>query len=201
MNRKKKLRIFQLLLFLGGLVLIFITFLSKKNLNDKKIISTNLQKEIEKKLKDQEPLDLNKFYNVKYSGLDLEGNRYTITSQEAVNSELKPEIVNMNVVKATFYFNDDTELNVSSLKGMYNNKTLDIRFDENVEAKYFDGKLSAGKAEFSNSKGYLTVSENVKIIDKKGTIFADNLVFDLRTKKLNINSEKENLIKSSIKLK
>ena len=51
MNRKKKLRIFQMLFLLGGLVLIFVTFLSKKNLDDKKIISLNLQKEIDKKLK------------------------------------------------------------------------------------------------------------------------------------------------------
>ena len=138
---------------------------------------------------------------MRYSGLDLEGNRYTIISKEAVNSDLNPEIVTMKGVSATFYFKDNTELNVTSQKGVYNNKTLDIKFDENIEALYQNGKLLAGKAEFSNSNSYLTVSEKVKIVDTKGSIFADKLVFDLNTKKLNIISNAENVIKSNIKIK
>ena len=138
---------------------------------------------------------------MRYSGLDLEGNRYTIISKEAINSDLNPEIVIMNGVSATFYFKDNTQLNVTSEKGEYNNKTLDIRFDENIEALYQNGKLSAGKAEFSNSNSYLTVSEKVKVIDPKGSIFADKLVFDLNTKKLNIISNSENVIRSNVKIK
>ena len=201
MDRKKKIRLVQSFFFIAGFILIIGTFLSKKGLEKEEIISSNLQEEISKKIKEKKTSDKNKFYNVRYSGLDLEGNRYTIISKEAVNSDLNPEIVIMNGVSATFYFKDNTELNVTSVKGEYNNKTLDIKFDEKIEALYENGKLSAGKAEFSSSNSYLTVSEKVKIIDTKGSIFADKLVFDLNTKKLNIISNAENVIKSNIKIK
>ena len=200
MDRKKKLRLIQVIFFLSGFFLIIITFLSKNNYGEKKIISSNEQEQIEKKLNEKNP-DTNIFYNVKYSGLDLKGNRYTLVAEEAKSSDLKPEIIQMRLLSAIFYFKDDTVLEVSSQKGEYNNKTLDIKFEENINASYQNGKLSAEKAEFSNSQSFLQVSEKVKIVDKKGTVFADNLVFDLNTKKLNITSEKENLIKSSIKLK
>ena len=201
MDRKKKIRLVQFFFFMAGFIMIIVTYLSKINVNKEEIISKNLQKEISKKIKDEKTSDKNKFYNVRYSGLDLEGNRYTIISKEAVNSDLNPEIVIMNDVSATFYFKDNTKLNVTSKKGEYNNKTLDIKFDENIEALYQNGKLSAGKAEFSNSNSYLTVSEKVKIIDPKGSVIADKLVFDLNTKKLNIISNAENIIKSNVKIK
>ena len=201
MDRKKKIRLVQFFFFMAGFIMIIGTYLSKKSIDKEEIISSNLQEQLSKKIKDKKTSDKNKFYNVKYSGLDLEGNRYTIISKEAINSDFNPEIVIMNGVSATFYFKDNTELNVKSQRGEYNNKTLDIKFNENIEALYQNSKLSAGKAEFSNSNSYLTVSEKVKIIDSKGSVFADKLVFDLNTKKLNIISDAENVIKSNIKIK
>ena len=37
-------------------------------------------------------------------------------------------------VEAIFYFKDDTNLQVFSKSGIYNNKTLDMQFKENVKA-------------------------------------------------------------------
>ena len=58
----------------------------------------------------------------------------------------------MKLVHAIFYFKDDTVLNVWSEEGLYNNKTLDITFEKNVEATYEKSKLFAQKANYSNSK-------------------------------------------------
>ena len=147
MDRKKKLRLIQVIFFLSGFFLIIITFLSKNNNGEIKIISSNEQEQIEKKLNEKNA-DTNIFYNVKYSGLDLKGNRYTLVAEEAKSSDLKPEIIQMRLLSAIFYFKDDTVLEVSSQKGEYNNKTLDIKFEENINASYQNGKLSAEKAEF-----------------------------------------------------
>ena len=138
---------------------------------------------------------------MKYSGLDLEGNRYTIFSKEAVNNEKDSSIVKMKEVIATFYFKDNTVLKVSSDEGDYNNQTLDIVFKKNVYALYENSKLYAEKAEFSNSKNYLTISNNVKVIDSRGTVFADKLLFDIKKKQLNITSLKNKMIKSEINYK
>ena len=44
------------------------------------------------------------FFNIEYTGLDLNGNRYSLKSEEASLDNLKPEVVYMNIVNATFYF-------------------------------------------------------------------------------------------------
>ena len=201
MSRKEKLRIFQILFLITGVAIIFFTFLQSNKFQKEQIISNNLQKKIDEEILRQGSDNNSTFYNVEYSGLDLEGNRYTISSQKAVNSDINENVVNMSGVLAVFYFKDNTELNISSSKAIYNNKTLDIKFEDSVKCSYENSELYAGSAEFLNSKNSLSVSDNVKIIDSKGTIYADKLTFDIKNKTLNITSLNENTIKSKINYK
>ena len=201
MSRKQKLRIFQILFLITGVTIIFFTFLQSNKFQKEQIISDNLQKKIDKEISIQGSDKSSTFYNVKYSGLDLEGNRYTISSKKAVNSDTNENVVNMSEVLAVFYFKDNTELNILSNKAIYNNKTLDIKFEDSVKCLYENSELYAGTAEFLNSKNSLSVSNNVKIIDSKGTIFADKLTFDIKNKTLNITSLNDNTIKSKINYK
>jgi len=201
MSRKQKLRIFQILFLITGVIIIFFTFLQSNKFQKEQIISDNLQKKIDKEISIHGSDKSSTFYNVKYSGLDLEGNRYTISSKKAVNSDTNENVVNMSGVFAVFYFKDNTELNILSNKAIYNNKTLDIKFEDSVKCLYENSELYAGSAEFLNSKNSLSVSNNVKITDSKGTIFADKLTFDIKNKTLNITSLNENTIKSKINYK
>ena len=89
----------------------------------------------------KEKSDKDVFYNISYSGLDLAGNRYKLTSKEAYNDKVKEELVNMKSVEAIFYFKDDTILIVKSNKGIYNNRILDMKFIGNVEANYSGSEL------------------------------------------------------------
>lgn len=201
MGRKEKLRLFQILFLITGVSVIFFTFLQSSKFQKEQIISENLKKKIDEEISNQSSNEDSTFYNIKYSGLDLEGNRYTISSKKAVNSETNENVVNMSEVSATFYFKDDTELNISSSKAIYNNKTLDIKFVNSVKCFYENSELYAGSAEFLNSNNSLLISDNVKIIDSRGTIFADKLTFDIKNKTLNITSLNENTIKSKINYK
>ena len=103
MNRAKKLKLTQLTLLIIGLLIIFFTYSERERSNQKKIISSEVQKKIDTQLRTQSN-DENIFYNVLYSGLDLEGNRYTITSEEASSNKTNINIISMIKVKATFYF-------------------------------------------------------------------------------------------------
>ena len=200
MNRAKKLKLTQLTLLIIGLLIIFFTYSERERSNQKKIISSEVQKKIDTQLRTQSN-DENIFYNVLYSGLDLEGNRYTITSEEASSNKTNINIISMIKVKATFYFKDDTILYVVSDTGLYNNKTLDMIFKKNVNATYQNSELTAEKAEFSNSKSFLIVSEGVKIKDLRGTMYADKLLFDIKKKTLNIASFDNNKINTTVKYK
>ena len=141
------------------------------------------------------------FFNISYSGLDLAGNRYILKSKEARNSKENQETVNMKYVEANFYFKDDTILKVMSDTGIYNNKTLDMVFEGNVKANYEGSKLLAQKADYSNTRGLLIISDKVKVIDSRGTIVADNLSFDIKNQKLNIASFNDDKINANIRVK
>ena len=199
-ERKKKLRLVQLTLLIFGILIIYTTYYNKNSNLDKKIISKKTEEKVKKQTTDKKLEKGDIFFNVKYSGLDLNGNRYILNSEEAYLDDLKPEIVYMKIVHATFYFKNNTVLNIWSDNGTYNNKKLDMKFEKNVKAKYLESDLTAEKAEYSNSKSYLTIYENVRVDDVRGNLVADKLLFDIVEKKLDITSFNEGKISANVEL-
>ena len=201
MNRKKKIKIAQLSLFLLGIFIIYSTYYGEKLNLKKGSISDPTKEKIINDIRESETKgDNNIFYNVKYSGIDLSGNRYILTSKEAMTSITDESMLNMKDVKAKFYFKDQTVLNVSSKEGKYNNQTLDMKFENKVIMDYNNDWLKADNAEYSNSGNYLLIENNVKINSDMGNISADKLFFDLKKQKLDIGSFQNNNINANIKV-
>ncbi len=202
MERKKKLRIIQLSLLFLGLCIILFTYSENKNkVQKKEILPKTTKEKINKELKGENQSDeANVFYNISYSGIDLSGNRYVLKSKIAKTRLENDEIIDMTEVEAVFYFKDNTKLNVSSKFGQYNNKTLDMSFKKNVKANYQKSVLFAEAAEYSNSKSLLTISDKVRVIDTRGNLKADKLLFDLKNQTLNISSVKSNSINAKVNL-
>ncbi len=198
MKRKLKVRLSQIGLFLIGIIIVYFTYYGKSGQKNK-IITENVKKNI---IKESENLNNNEvsnvFYNIKYSGIDLSGNRYILTAEEANNKIDNDELINMKGVKAVFYFKDNTNLVVTSEAGKYNNKTLDMKFTDNVFMSYEDNSLNAKSAEYSNSGGFLQISESVKINSDMGKLSADKLYFDLKKQKLDISSFNNDNVKANI---
>ena len=200
MERRRRIKLFQISLLLLGTLIIYFTYIVR----ERNIDESSISKEIKQKIKKQSSESLGNgdiFYNIKYSGLDLAGNRYVLTSKEARNSQTNKELIDMKFVNAKFYFKDGTELNVFSDTGVYNNNTLDMTFKLNVKALYMGSQLYAQRAEYSNSKSYIIISESVKLKDIKGTMFADKLLFDIKKRTLNITSYDEKKVNANINLK
>ena len=201
-ERKKKIRLIQAsLLFIG--VLLFVISYSKKeeNKQNNEILSKSTKDKIENELNEQnnnEEGDV--FYNIEYSGFDLSGNRYILKSKEAKTDKIDDEIILMKNVEATFYFKDNTVLFIFSELGKYNNKTLDMEFDNAVRANYENNELLAEKAEYSNSQGYLSITKNVKVNSNQGNLVADKLLFDIKKQTLDIYSFNDNKINAKLKL-
>ena len=197
MIRKKKIILIQSFLLISGLIVIFFTYI---NFNEKSEIKI-FNDEAKNKIKDQRKLDdntSNVFSDIEYSGLDLAGNRYILKAGEAFNNTLEENVVNLKFVKATFYFKNNKVLKISSDFGKYNNLTRDMFFNQNVLGKYDGSVLNADKAEYLNTKSFVTIEENIKINDYRGAMKADKLVFDLNKNKLDISSSKKDKIKADI---
>lgn len=200
MERSKKLKIIQIGLLISGLIIILFTYVIDNQISKKEISSLKVDKIIDKNLEEnQDKIDI--FYDIEYVGLDLAGNRYILKSKEAYTDKLLKDTINLKFVKATFYFKDDTVLNVYSDTGNYNNINLNMNFYGNVKATYQNSDLYAQRAEYSNSKSMLLISEEVEVQDSRGTLFADKLIFDIDNQKLNIVSNKNNKINTNINLR
>lgn len=200
MERSKKLKIIQIGLLISGLIIILFTYVIDNQISKKEISALKVDKIIDKNLEEnQDKIDI--FYDIEYVGLDLAGNRYILKSKEAYTDKLLKNTINLKLVKATFYFKDDTVLNVYSDTGNYNNINLNMNFYGNVKATYQNSDLYAQRAEYSNSKSMLLISEEVEVIDSRGTLFADKLIFDIDNQKLNIVSNKNNKINTNINLR
>ena len=199
MIKLKKNKIIQISLFIIGTLILFFTYSDKKLKKSKIIIPTETKNKLENLQSSKDGSDT--FYNIEYSGFDLEGNRYVLKAEEAINNKDNQDIVIMKLVNAYFYFKDDTVVEVKSDAGIYNNRTLDMKFNGNIKALYDKSKLFAQKAEYSNSKSYLTVYDKVEIIDTKGTMVADRLFFDIKNGTLDISSMNNNLVNTQLNLK
>ena len=199
-ERKKKLRITQFILLFIGILIIYFTYYNKEFKINETIISETTKEKLKEQNSEENLENREKFINIEYTGLDLSGNRYILKSKEAYLNEVSPEIIYMSFVEAIFYFKDDTNLRIWSNKGVYNNKTLDMKFIDDVRAKYLSSNLFAQKADYSNSKRYLSIYDNVRIDDIRGNLIADKLLFDIKKQKLNITSFNNGKINANVKL-
>ena len=199
MSRKKRLRLIQFSLLIIGSLVIFFSYYHNKFADDEKIIQAEEKKLIEKKIQGDTQGDV--FYDIEYSGIDLSGNRFILKSEKAITNPEMQNSVNLIGVEATFYFEDETTLKVWSDFGEYNNQSLDIIFKENVKANYIDSKLFADLADYSNSNNSLTITNNVKLVDKSGILTADKLYIDIQLKTLDIQTFNENKINANLNIK
>ena len=97
-DRKKKLRLIQFLLLFFGISIIYLTYYDKEIKPKEELVSQKIQKKTKEGISEDRDL----FFNIEYSGLDLQGNRYLIKSEEAYVDELYPEIIYMRNVNSIF---------------------------------------------------------------------------------------------------
>ena len=199
-ERKKKIYLIQILLLITGLITLFYTYKNRHTPDVNQIVSEEKKIEIKDRTKNESD-DVDIFFNIKYSGIDLAGNRYILKAEKAVSDKLNKEVIKMNNVNAVFYFKDDSILNVKSEKGIYNNRTLDITFTKNVFADYGKSKLFAQKAEYFNSKNYIEISDNVRVKSDEGKLYAEKLFLDIKEETLNISSSNDEKVNAVINLK
>ena len=131
----------------------------------------------------------------------MSGNRYIINAKEANNNNDNEGFVSLKNVNAVFYFKDNKNLNITSKFGLYNNKTLDMKFEKDVKAEYDGSTLLAEEAVYLNSKNLIEISNNVEITDFRGTLIAEKLVLDIEENKLNITSSRNKKVEANFNYK
>ena len=198
LNKIKKKTALQIMLFIIGSLLIFLIYFNQPNKNKSQKITndTSIAEDVS-----QEKDGINTFEGLEYKGIDNNGNRFVIFSENSSFEIEKPEIIYMKNIICYFYFKDQTVLEIRSDKGVYNNITLDMGFSENVNMFYKESSLYSNKAEFNNSKNSLTVEGNVKTDSPSGNLVADVVNFDFIDKKLKVSMYNEDKVNIKTKFK
>ena len=191
LNRARKKTAIQLMLLtVGFLLVVFIYFLNPANKKQEKILED--VSDIKDTGSDVE--NKNIFENLEYRGVDKNKNEFVIFSEYSEFKTEEPSIINMKNVSCFFYFKDGTILEIRSKTGIYNNVTLDMSFEENVNMFYMDNSLVSDKADFSNENNNLIIEGNVTTQSQKGELMADKLNFDFSDKKLKASMYNEDRV-------
>ncbi len=189
--RKKKLIFIQSILLITALLLLYIFYY---NNNENKIEKVKIE---DKKI--EELSKSNFFENVEYKGIDASGNRYLLKSEIASFDNEKPELVNMEGMEAIFYFKDGTILKVSGKKGIYNNKSNDMKFRKEVKVTQADNQIKADNLDYMNSKGLINIYGNVVGKSLDGNFTSDILNVNIDNQSIDFLMNNDNQVKINLK--
>ena len=189
-SKIKRKNLIQISLVFFGLLIIFFTYFYS---GDK---DSSLDKVEEKEIKKNavEKEGFNTFENITYEGKDSNDNDFVLNAEYAEFATEESNMIFMKKVVCRFFFSDGTTLKVLSDKGIYNNISNDMEFEENVEMYYLANKLFSDKANFVNSENYLIVQGNVIGEGPLGNVAADKLNVDLIDKKMKISMYNESKV-------
>ena len=191
--RKRKLIVIQSILFTIAIILLYI-FYYKGSVNNKITEEIKIENEKIEKLS-----EANFFENVEYKGVDANGNRYLLKSELASFNEGQPELVDMVGMNAFFYFKDGTILEVSGKKGVYNNKTNDMSFREEVKVVQAENQISADNLDYFNLKRLINIYGNVVGKSLDGNFSSDILNLNIDDQSVDFLMNNDNQVKINLK--
>ena len=139
--RKKRLILIQSILLITAIILLYI-FYYQGNVKNEATERVKIENEKLEKLSDS-----NYFEDVEYKGIDANGNRYVLESEIATFNDESPELVQMIGMNATL-FKDGKILKVSGKTGVYNNKTNDMKFRDNVKVVQAQNRIFADNLDY-----------------------------------------------------
>ena len=192
----KKQQRAQIILVLIGLFLIFSTYFYYPYMNKHKQLKS--QSVLEKSEETVEADNSSNFENVEYKGLYKINNQFVVKSEEAIISNEEPDIVNMTNMRVVIEMQDGRSIVITSDKGIYNKRTYDCYFVDNVKATDEKTVLLSDNIDLLATKDAASVYNNVIITSKKGSLVADKVDYDFETKYYKVSMFDDTRVKAKI---
>jgi len=149
---------------------------------------------------EEEIYNSNIIKDVKYTSVDVKGNKYEITASKGEIDFSNTNIIFLTDVNAIIILADLNTIKISSSFGKYNTNNLDTIFSKNVLIKYLDNRITGGYLDFSPERNSMIISKNVIYNNPKNILKSDVVEIDLKTKDTKIYMH-ENTKKVRIKSK
>ncbi len=120
--------------------------------------------------------------DVKYTSIDAEGNKYTITAKEGEIDYTRPNMLYLTGVKGLIELKSTEIITITSNYGKYNSNNFDTIFSKNVIINYLDNKIIGEYLDFSLEKNLLMISRKVVYTNLENVLKADALEMNIKTK-------------------
>jgi len=186
----------QLILIFVGFILIILTYYYYPNLNKNKYPEDQSLKddEINKIKDDQSTL----FENVKYRGLYNLDKTFTVESEQAYISNEELDIVFMTKMHVVLYLGDGRVVNITSNEGTFNKITYDCFFKGNVKAVENETEIFADNLDLLAAQDYVKIYNNVKLDHTTGSLRADTIDYDFKTKYFKVSMFDNSKVKMKV---
>ena len=193
---KKKQQKIQIILILIGLLLIFVTYFYYPYTERMKLAKDQpALQDLEKTHKDNERTF---FKNVEYKGYYDLDKPFTIKSDSAHLLNEEPDVVYMKNMHVILYLSDERIINIRSDQGKYNKITFDCFFQKNVTAKDGETQITAENLDLLATENSVKIYNKVNLNYPKGSLWADNIVYDFETKYFKVSMFDDKAVKMKV---
>ena len=181
MNKKVLIQITLLIIIVLILATFFTFYLSKKGKN--LVLKERNQKEF---LVENQDSELNIIKDITYIAKDDKENLFKIESKFGKINPEEPDVVLMDNVTAIITLINREKIIISSDHAIYNSKSYETNFYENVLLEYMEHNIVSENIYLSFENNLVSISNNIIYKNLNSEMNADEIVMNLTTKEIKI---------------
>ena len=175
MLKKILIQIFLIIVIIVISTLFYLKYINKSD-------QTNKDDEIKKKNVELESIKGNVISDISYESQDFEGRKYLIKSHKGIVNKNNPNIIEMEKVNAKITLIDGTYITIMSDYAFYDNIKFDTKFSKNIEVKHLEHIIKSDNLVLSFEGNQLEAFNNLTYENLDLIMFADKIIFDLKSK-------------------
>ena len=175
MLKKILIQIFLIIIIIVILILFYLKYINKSG-------QTNKDDEIKNKIVELESIKGNVISDISYESQDFEGRKYLIRSRRGIVNKNNPNIIEMEKVNAKITLIDGTYITIMSDYAFYDNIKFDTKFSKNIEVKHLEHIIKSDNLVLSFEGNQLEAFNNLTYENLDLIMFADKIIFDLKSK-------------------
>jgi hypothetical protein len=187
------IKIFKSKFFLLTVIIFFIAFYVSNINQNKGVIVKKTVKQTQNQITNNQSSTY--FSNVTYNFYDENYRLYTLKGEEAIIQIDKPNLINLNKVKAKTSLNKNSNLEIFADKAKFDKNLKDIFFHKNILITNNETTILADNANYLFKKNIIEIFNNVVLTKGKDTIKCDWLKYDINSKNIELKmiSQKEQI--------
>ena len=179
MLKKIFIQIFLIIIIILILFLFYIKYIAK---NDQ---IYKIEKVKEDAIK-SEDIKGNVISDISYESQDFQGRKYLIKSHKGIVNKDNPNIIEMEKVNAKITLIDGSSITIVSDYAVYDNIRFDTKFSKDIEVKHLEHIIKSDNLVLSFEGNQLEAFNNLTYENLDLIMFADKIIFNLKSKNTKI---------------